>query len=399
MREWSGLPFASIPPPESPDFLPRLRNMMGTLDLYLRDASAAFQRLSNGQVPTGSGTSVVTAAIESSTTESGEYVTTGGEDQTILGTKRFTGQLQVGFDQTNVGTRLVVQSDLAELDNLQEWLDKDSLTLASIDPNGTFVCYSLGTVPPATQTRMGVDISGLPSAVGPALDDGSGFVGEFQLPSASLTADRVYIFPDATGTLIVSGALATLVGASGSTLDSNTAASGASFRDVTNNAKKLRFVLSGASANGHSFVLTNAAARAYAFTDQSGSVVQVGNTTSASGVLGRSVLTGQTASIGATTLLTGNATSAGLYRVSFYLTTTTAGDGGDTVLVTVAWNDGAAQTFVSANLDAGTLNAYLQFSVVVRAAASQNITFTTTLTSPGAGTPAHTLDARIEALG
>ena len=140
-------------------------------------------------------------------------------------------------------------------------------------------------------------------------------------------------------------------------------------------------------------------------------MVTVGNTASASGVLGTIVLTGQTGSLAAQTLLTGNASSAGAYRVSLYLTTTTIGDVADNVTVTLAWNDGAAQTMVvgflgtTSNIapyvahDLRTANAFSEATVVVRVAASQNVTFTTTLTSPGAGTPAYSIDARIEALG
>jgi hypothetical protein len=142
--------------------------------------------------------------------------------------------------------------------------------------------------------------------------------------------------------------------------------------------------------------------------DFSGSLVMVGNTAAAAGVLGRSALTGQGANLAAVTLVTGTASSAGLYRVSFYLKTTTAGTPAVAqVKVTVAWNDGAAQTvdvpFLSGALapfiqhDLGTLNAFSQGDVVVKAAASQNITFTTTGTYTGGAV--YSIDARVEALG
>jgi hypothetical protein len=175
--------------------------------------------------------------------------------------------------------------------------------------------------------------------------------------------------------------------------------SGVTFKDNTSTTKQMRFDLSG---------ITAGTTRAQKFQDTAGSVVLVGNATSASGVLGTIALTAQTGSLGAQTMLTGNASSAGLYRLAFYMKTTTAGDPGDTVKATLSWNDGSAQsmdvpmlnaTAIVNNLDAGTLNAFVQGSVVVKAAASQNITFTTTLTSPGAGTPAYLIDCRIEALG
>jgi len=151
--------------------------------------------------------------------------------------------------------------------------------------------------------------------------------------------------------------------------------------------------------------------KTYSFAPSAGVLVPVGTGAAAAGALGAISLTGQTGSLAAQTLLTGTATSAGLYRVSFYLKTTTAGDPADNVTATLAWNDGTAQTLAIAFLgttsatvhytahDLATLNAYSMATVVVKAAASQNVTFTTTLTSPGAGTPAYLLDARIEALG
>jgi hypothetical protein len=122
--------------------------------------------------------------------------------------------------------------------------------------------------------------------------------------------------------------------------------------------------------------------------------------------LGTIALTAQTNSLAAQTMLTGNASSAGLYRLAFYLKTTTAGSGGDVVKATLSWNDGSAQsmdvpmmnaTAIVNNLDLGTLNAFVQGSVVVKAAASQNITFTTTVVK--AGSPQYSVDCRIEALG
>ena len=240
------------------------------------------------------------------------------------------------------------------------------------------------------------------------LNNGSGFVAEIQINN--LTADRTYIFPDATGTLVLTGLEVNLILGTGTTLKTNTSTVGASFQDTTTTSIRLRFVLSG-SVGANSITLTNTAARNYTFGDTNGSVVLVGNTTSASGVLGKIVLTGQTASLAAQTMLTGNTVSAGAYRLSFYFTTTTIGDVADNVTLTLAWNDGAAHTMVigflgtTSNIlpytahDLRTANAFSEATAVVRVAASTDITFTTTLTSPGAGTPAYSIDARIEALG
>jgi hypothetical protein len=146
--------------------------------------------------------------------------------------------------------------------------------------------------------------------------------------------------------------------------------------------------------------------KTYSFAPSAGVLVPVGTGAAAAGALGAISLTGQTGSLAAQTLLTGTATSAGLYRVSFYVKTTTAGAALDAMTVTLAWNDGTAQTlvvpFVSAlaltnNHDLATLNAFSQTEIVVKAAASQNVSFTTTVTKTGS--PQYSIDARIEALG
>ena len=120
----------------------------------------------------------------------------------------------------------------------------------------------------------------------------------------------------------------------------------------------------------------------------------------------RSNLTAQTASITAQILLTGAAGTAGMYRISVYIKTTTAGTALDVVKATIVWNDGAAQTLdvpfenatiIFNNHDLATLDAFSQGSIVVNAAASQNITYTATVTKTG--TPQYEIHARIEALG
>ena len=104
-------------------------------------------------------------------------------------------------------------------------------------------------------------------------------------------------------------------------------------------------------------------------------------------------LTGQTASIGSTTLLT--PTALGTFMVVAYMTCTTSGDAGDSVVVNLSWNDGtAAQTtpLATCNLEAVGNKASGSFAFI---STSSAISYSTTLTSPGAGTPAHTLYLRI----
>lgn len=226
---------------------------------------------------------------------------------------------------------------------------------------------------------------------------GSG--GDATFDTSALTgAGRTYTLPDGSGTLVMTNASQTLGNktlATNCKLLCNTSA-GVTFQDNSSTTKQMRLNLSG---------ITAGTTRALATTDTSGTLVVVGNTTSSAGVLGASSLTAQTASIGSTTLLTGGTSTAGMYRISAYFRTSTAGSGGDTVKLTAAWNDGASQTMdlpilttggAATTHDLATLNAHSQGSIVVYSAASQNITFTTTVSKTGS--PQYSLYVRIEAL-
>lgn len=92
--------------------------------------------------------------------------------------------------------------------------------------------------------------------------------------------------------------------------------------------------------------------------------------------------TAQTASIGTTTFFT--ASVQGVYRITYSLDTTTAGSAG-TVLLTIGWNNGAAQSVATATILLSTLGATTCVSpatcgpLVINVAASQNVTFATTV--------------------
>lgn len=141
-----------------------------------------------------------------------------------------------------------------------------------------------------------------------------------------------------------------------------------------------------------------------------GKVVVVGETTSAANVLGKVDLTAQTGDIGATTLLTSDSDSVGIYRCVFYLKTTTAGSGGAATKIVITYNDGTSQTPEvilvpeiaspgggAVNHDLTILNQASYGSIIVYAAASTAITFVTSGTYTGS--PEYTLRARIERLG
>jgi hypothetical protein len=110
--------------------------------------------------------------------------------------------------------------------------------------------------------------------------------------------------------------------------------------------------------------------------------------------VGSYALTEHNASLGAQTLLTGGAGTAGTYRASFYILCSTAGDPTDNVIASLSWNDGAARVqnvpIIRGNGVAGTaviLNSttsYGQGTMTIQVAASQNVTFTATLDATGA---------------
>ncbi|HEX8838248.1 MAG TPA: hypothetical protein VF748_15000 [Candidatus Acidoferrum sp.] len=106
------------------------------------------------------------------------------------------------------------------------------------------------------------------------------------------------------------------------------------------------------------------------------------------------LLTGQTASFGATNINPVGLYVSGLYRLSWVLLTTTAGTGG-TVSVTFTWTDDAqAETFTSSTL---SLSAKGQLSgvQVVRALNATNIAFSTTVAGATGG-PQYAIFTKLE---
>jgi hypothetical protein len=55
MRDYTGVSWAGLPEPGTRDFVPRLRQMLGTIDYYLHDLNRGIARIQNGQIPDGSG--------------------------------------------------------------------------------------------------------------------------------------------------------------------------------------------------------------------------------------------------------------------------------------------------------------------------------------------------------
>ena len=109
-------------------------------------------------------------------------------------------------------------------------------------------------------------------------------------------------------------------------------------------------------------------------------------------------LTGQTASIGNTTLYTPS--SAGTYRVVLAMWTMTAGSSG-TVSFSLSANTGSgAESFGSSSLDLTKVNSGGQVSGQwnIHVAASQAISYNTTLTCSSCGSPQYGIDVVVERL-
>lgn len=395
MRQYKGIPYTNVPNPEDKDFKFYLQTVLAEIDSWAKESSAAFGLLENGKTPSGKPFDVA----QNNLTKTEEY---------------------------NLGDASVVQGS-TDGGNVQEWYLPSGKRVMVLDSTGKLICDSLKVFEDST-AQMSLDASGsvasftTVSANGIWLTDGSQFAmgtgTSFVSPSVILTDqgfnNYIPLYDTAgigaTGLLdfqgITNGATFTLPPAGGALLTSsstvalatsytyNMATGAGGFSD--GGTRRVRFDLTGLGAG---------ASRVMKWPDISGTPVVVGNTTAASGTLGSSSLTAQTASIASTTLLTGTSATAGMYRVSAYMKTTTAGTAGDVVKLTVSWNDGSAQTIdipwmttagAATNLDLGTLNADVQGSVVMYAAASQNITYTTTVTKTGS--PQYFVYVRIEKL-
>jgi hypothetical protein len=287
----------------------------------------------------------------------------------------------------------------------------DTTSRVSVDSAGTFNASRvvLG-VSSGSTTVQDVTIFLAPSGGtigGLYFDDASGFVS--QVVSNGLSANRTITIPDATGQLVLTGNTVTLTLSTSGQLLSTSSSTGTSFTDSVTSSKRMRFVLSTGVGNNHIDVV-NTAARGYTLYDYSGTMTVVGNTTAAAGTPGRISLTGQTGNLGTQTLLTSSANSSGLFRCTFYTRTSTTGTAGSQVKITLLSNDGNAQSTevplwkLAAGIVAPVTNHDLTIAsagysgmVIVRSAASNAITFTTTGTYNGGA--AYDIDARIEPLG
>lgn len=103
-------------------------------------------------------------------------------------------------------------------------------------------------------------------------DSASGFNAQIIPGSAAgLSANRAYLLPDASGTIVLTGQTVALTLSTTSIINVSSVGTGAHFRDNSTSTKRLYIQVSGAvGSNG--LVFTNTAARSYTFTDAAGNV-------------------------------------------------------------------------------------------------------------------------------
>lgn len=269
--------------------------------------------------------------------------------------------------------------------------------LSCYDQNLASEVFAIGTDGAITTAAMNISDVGVggTSIANFAPLSGVPWGGNFSLyiPDVSGTGSGTLVLDTTSGLSFAVNLLA------GSRFISSTSSSGASFADSGNNNRRLRMILSGASANNHTFTLTNSGARNYGFGNLSGNVVIVGDDppSVASGALGKVDLTGQTAAIGSTNL--SSTPPAGFYEVQVVaICTTASGSGAPTLDVTLAWTDALGAT-TEKTINGLSLAATGRVHGATRmTVASGNIAYSTTINS-ASGSPQYAVYIRVVYLG
>lgn len=185
-REYTGIPSFSIPEPTAPDFTPRLRNMLSTIDIYLRDASFAFGRISRGETPNGGGETL-------GVTDHGLLTGLADDDhaQYLLLAGRTGGQILLAADSTSVP--LTIRGGSNSNISVQQWADQASTTTLDVKVVG-------GGTPAAslfTDVGTGLNLTAGGSTVGLQINSsGTQHVGG-KLGSGSLSSTPALFSVDA----------------------------------------------------------------------------------------------------------------------------------------------------------------------------------------------------------
>lgn len=108
--------------------------------------------------------------------------------------------------------------------------------------------------------------------------------------------------------------------------------------------------------------------------------------------------TGRTTSVATTNLVSSPTTQ--MYQINAFMHCSTAGDAGDNVKLNLLWDDGSGVKTISLmTLDLAAVGNYASYTIAVYHTTGTNLRYSTTLVSPGAGTPAHSIRLRATALG
>lgn len=111
---------------------------------------------------------------------------------------------------------------------------------------------------------------------------------------------------------------------------------------------------------------------------------------------GTALLTAQSASISATNIPGSASVAAGMYKISWNFRITTAATTSSSLLVTIGYNDGAAETMASSAYTGNSTTAPQSGSVTVYSAAATAITYATTYASSAAAEMKYQLIVGVE---
>lgn len=204
-----------------------------------------------------------------------------------------------------------------------------------------------------------------------------GDVNKALLDPSSLTANRTFVFPDASGTISLTADLSSYVPTSRTITiagTSNQITSSAGAQDLSTNRTWTLSIPNSAQLNIAK--ITNLTSNGFVKTSGGDGTLGVDTSTYIPRTATVS-LTGQTTDIGSTNLTT---TGSGLYRLAYYLVDSTADLTAGTIRLNVTYTDvAAAQTQQSSTVALTILGTFTQGEFIIQLA-SGNIAYSTTHT-------------------
>lgn len=307
---------------------------------------------------------------------------------TVVSLTTVTDSVGIGTAAPAANVQLTLAAQAAQTADIFDVQNSTPTTLFQIDASGNFLFGTGAPFGTGTQfARFGVNTGGAASGAGVLLADASGFTGEVQ--TVGLTANRVWQWPDASGTFMTNISTTTVSNKTltGSTntiqLDSG-ATAGTFFRKGSSGVVGVNVDIGPISAS-----------RKLTYQDFSAVMPLVGktNTAAAAGTLAGVDATAQAADIATTNLTT--TAPAGMYHVLAVIEDTTADGTAGVLTLTISWTDDVgATTATQTQTLAVTGRAVLDQVCYL---ASGNITYATTHTGIY-GTAKYALRIRVIAL-